>query len=352
MATPVKAFAKQNLRHLKEWSPASLTEVVHMDRNDFFENELSYSSPNASNFKIEFHGTDGSTKVLKEKIELNAGDVIDSTKIDIEALRAFYRKNIDLARTHKSNVVLSLHLKATMMKVSDPIMFGHAVKIFYADVFNKYQDVFNELKVEPNNGLNDVYLKIKGHPKENQIKNDIILTYEHQPPIAMVNSDTGVTNLHAPNKVIVDASVPPVIRDGGKMYNSQGKLVDTIVMIPDRCYATMYKAIINDCKINGKFDVSTMGNVSNVGLMALKAEEYGSHDKTFEIEKPGIVCVVDNITGKTIFQHSVNTGDIWRMCQTRDISITDWIKLAIKRSKKTGNPIIFGLMKNVHMIMN
>jgi len=314
--------------------------VTSMTDGDFFSAEQSHIMPSAGTVKITLHQADGTAKVLKESLSLQAGEVIDATKMDTAALCQFFEKEIQDC-FHKK-LMMSLHMKATMMKVSDPIIFGHCVKVYYKDVFAKYANLFAELKVNANNGIGDVYDKIKGHPKEAEVKADIEKQYETRPGLAMVDSNNGITNLHVPSDVIIDASMPNVVRDGGQMWNKDDKLEEVKCIIPDRCYSTMYASIIEDCQENGQFDWTTTGHVSNVGLMAQKAEEYGSHDKTFEIPSKGKVVVTDD-AGNTIFSHEVEQGDIWRMCQTKDLPIQDWVKLAVSRARATGAKAIFWL---------
>lgn len=315
--------------------------VTSMEDGDFFGAEQSHIMAKAGNVKITLHQADGNTKVLKESLALQAGEVIDATRLNVAALCAFFEKEIQDCFDKK--LMMSLHMKATMMKVSDPIIFGHCIKVFYKDVFAKHADLFAQLKVNPNNGLGDVYDKIKGHAKEAEVKADIEKQYETRPGLAMVDSDKGITNLHVPSDVIIDASMPNVVRDGGQMWNKDDKLEEVKCVIPDRSYATAYKTIIEDCQENGQFDWTTTGHVSNVGLMAQKAEEYGSHDKTFEIQAKGTVVVTDAATDDVIFKHSVEVGDIWRMCQTKDLPIKDWVKLAVSRARATGAKAIFWL---------
>lgn len=315
--------------------------VTSMEDGDFFGAEQSHIMAKAGNVKITLHQADGNTKVLKESLALQAGEVIDATRMNVAALCAFFEKEIQDCFDKK--LMMSLHMKATMMKVSDPIIFGHCIKVFYKDVFAKHADLFAQLKVNPNNGLGDVYDKIKGHAKEAEVKADIEKQYETRPGLAMVDSDKGITNLHVPSDVIIDASMPNVVRDGGQMWNKDDKLEEVKCVIPDRSYATAYKTIIEDCQENGQFDWTTTGHVSNVGLMAQKAEEYGSHDKTFEIQAKGTVVVTDAATDDVIFKHSVEVGDIWRMCQTKDLPIKDWVKLAVSRARATGAKAIFWL---------
>merc|ERR1712080_98849 len=316
------------------------TCVASMKDGDFYSNEQSHGMAEAGNVKITLHGADGSTKVLKESLALEAGEVIDATKMDTAALCEFFEKEMQDCK--EKNLMMSLHMKATMMKVSDPIIFGHCVKIFYKDVFAKHASLFAELKVNANNGLGDIYDKIKGHPMEAEVKADLEKQYETRPGLAMVDSAKGITNLHVPSDVIIDASMPNVVRDGGQMWNKDDKLEEVKCVIPDRSYSTMYDAIIKDCQQNGQFDWTTTGHVSNVGLMAQKAEEYGSHDKTFEIAAKGTVIVTD-AAGNAIFSHAVNPGDIYRMCQTKDAPIRDWIKLCVNRARAQNTKAIFWL---------
>lgn len=345
VALAVKQYAQKNPHRVGAWTTDSKSHVAHMDSDDFYGTEQSVVIEKAGNVKIELVATDGSITVLKEKTSVLTGEVIDAAVMNIKALRAFYKKEIKAAQDE--DILLSLHVKATMMKVSDPILFGHAVTVYFKDVFNKYASVFAQLGVNPNNGLGDVYAKIKTLPDDQRtaIEADLQATYDKRPRLAMVNSDKGITNLHVPSDVIIDASMAAAIRSSGKMWGPDGKLHDTKAMIPDRCYATMYQEIIKFCQQHGAFDVSTMGNVSNVGLMAQKAEEYGSHDKTFEIPTDGVVRVV-NDDEQTLMEHSVEKGDIWRMCQTRDIPIQDWVKLTVSRARETGAPAIFWLDEN------
>ena len=338
----VKNFAKKHPHKMGTWSPDSKTRVAHMDSKDFYGSETSVTVPKATDVRIEFVGADGSVKVLKEKTALGDGEVIDSTVMNVQALRTFYARQIEAAK--KDGVLLSLHLKATMMKVSDPVMFGHAVSVFYKDVFDKHAAVIKDLGVNVNNGLGDLYAKIQTLPeaKRAEIEADIQAVYQTRPALAMVDSDKGITNLHVPNDIIVDASMPVVIRDSGKMWGADGKLHDTIAMIPDRCYATIYQTIIEDCQKHGAFDPATVGTVPNVGLMAQKAEEYGSHDKTFIAPAGGVVRVVD-AAGAALMQQKVEAGDIFRMCQAKDAPIQDWVKLAVTRARLTGTPAVFWL---------
>ncbi len=342
-AASVKKFAQKNPhRMMKPWPSESKTRVAYMSGGDFFENETSVTLDKATETKIEFVAEDGSVTVLKEKLPLLAGEVLDSTHMDVAALRQFYAETIEEAK--KKDVLLSLHLKATMMKISDPIMFGHCVSVYYKDALEKHAGVLKEIGANLNNGLGDVISKLGRLPadKKAEIEADIEAVYQARPALAMVDSRKGITNLHVPNDVIVDASMPVVVRDGGKMWNLADELQDTVAMIPDRCYATMYQTIIEDCQKNGQFDPATMGAVSNVGLMAKKAEEYGSHDKTFTAPGKGAIRVVD-ASGKTLLEQKVAKGDIFRACQTKDVAIKDWVKLAVSRAKASGSPAIFWL---------
>ena len=343
-APPVKEHAKKIPKRspaMRPWKEnGQRTCVSSMADGDFFSAEQSHIMPSAGKVKITLHQSDGTVKVLKEGLSLQAGEVIDATRMNTAALCQFFEKEIQDCFDKK--LMMSLHMKATMMKVSDPIIFGHCVKVFYKDVFAKHANLFAELKVNANNGIGDVYDKIKGHPKEAEVKADIEKQYETRPGLAMVDSNNGITNLHVPSDVIIDASMPNVVRDGGQMWNKDDKLEEVKCVIPDRSYSTMYDAIIKDCQENGQFDYTSTGHVSNVGLMAQKAEEYGSHDKTFEIASKGKVVVTDD-AGNTIFSHEVEQGDIWRMCQTKDLPIQDWVKLAVSRAKATGAKAIFWL---------
>ncbi len=345
VAAPVKEYARKNPHSMGKWSADSRSHVAHMSDGDFYSSEQSAVSASAGSVRIEFVAQDGSVKVLKEKTALQAGEVFDASVMRCGALRKFYQAQIEDAK--QSGVLLSLHLKATMMKVSDPIMFGHAVTVYFSDVFSKHAAVFKELGVDAANGLGDVYEKIKRLPQaqREQIEADIQAVYQTRPAIAMVDSDKGITNLHVPSDVIVDASMPAAIRSSGQMWGADGKLHDTKFMIPDRCYAGIYQETIDFCKKHGAFDVSTMGSVANVGLMAQKAEEYGSHDKTFKVPGTGKVRVVD-ASGATVFEHNVEEGDIWRMCQTKDLPIQDWVKLAVTRARATSTPAVFWLDEN------
>ncbi|WP_369857912.1 NADP-dependent isocitrate dehydrogenase [Candidatus Thalassolituus haligoni] len=338
----VKAYARANPHSMGEWSKDSKSSVAYMQDGDFYGSELSVTIPAVTDVRIELVDEAGETTVLKEKLSLLAGEVIDSSRMDVAKLREFYEAAAIEAKD--KGVLLSLHLKATMMKVSDPIMFGHAVSVYYKDVFAKYADTFEKLGVDVKNGLGDVYAKIKSLPdaEREAIEADIAAVYQSRADLAMVNSDKGITNLHVPNDVIVDASMPAMIRSSGQMWGADGKLHDSLAMIPDRCYAGVYQEAIDFCRENGAFDPRTMGTVPNVGLMAQKAEEYGSHDKTFEIPAAGTVRVVD-ASGAVLMEHSVESGDIWRMCQAKDAPIQDWVKLAVSRARATGWPTIFWL---------
>lgn len=340
----VKKFAQKNPhRMMKPWPESgSKAHVAHMEEKDFFGTETSVTVDKACNVKIEFVGTDGTTKVLKEKLALKDGEIIDSAIMSVSALRDFYAKQIDIAK--KEDLLLSLHLKATMMKVSDPIMFGHCVSVYYKEALDKHAEALKEIGANVNNGIADVIEKLDRLPadKKAEIEADINAVYEKQPALSMVDSRKGITNLHVPNNVIVDASMPNVVRDGGKLWNKEDKLQDTLAMIPDRCYATIYKAIMEDAKKHGQFDPSTMGSVSNVGLMAQKAEEYGSHDKTFEAVDNGKIRIVDE-SGKILLEQTVEKGDIFRACQTKDAPIKDWVALTVKRARAAGTPAIFWL---------
>jgi len=343
-APPVKENAKKITKRspaMRPWKEnGQRTCVASMEDGDFFSSEQSYIMPAAGSVTITLHQADGTTKVLKQGHPLQAGEVIDATKMDTAKLCAFFEKEIQ--DCYDKKLMMSLHMKATMMKVSDPIIFGHCVKVFFKDVMAKHAGLFAELGVNVNNGLGDIYDKIKGHPMEEEVKADIMKQYESRPGLAMVDSDNGITNLHVPSDVIIDASMPNVVRDGGQMWNKDDKLEEVKCVIPDRCYSTTYDAIIKDCQKNGQFDWTSTGHVSNVGLMAQKAEEYGSHDKTFEIPAKGTVVVTDD-AGNSIFTHNVEAGDIWRMCQTKDLPIQDWVKLAVSRARATGAKAIFWL---------
>lgn len=345
VAGPVKEYAQKHPHSMGAWSSDSLSHVASMDEGDFYSSEKSALIETAGDVKIELVGTDGNIQVLKEKTPVLAGELIDASVMSVKALREFFEVAMQDAK--EEGVLLSLHMKATMMKVSDPIIFGHAVNVYYKDVFEKYAATFEKLGVDTRNGLGDVYAKISELPEveRKEIEADIEAIYKTRPKLAMVNSDKGITNLHVPSDVIIDASMPAAIRSSGKMWGKDGKLHDTKAMIPDRNYAGIYQATIDFCIEHGAFDVTTMGNVSNVGLMAQKAEEYGSHDKTFEIPANGTVRVTD-ASGAILLEHSVKQGDIWRMCQTKDLPIQDWVKLAVNRARLTGQPAIFWLDEN------
>lgn len=333
-AVAVKNFAKKNPHKLRAFSENSKAYVAHMSGNDFYENEQSVIKSGNSKVSINLNG-----KLLKE-INAVDGEILDATFMSAKALRAFYQETLNDAKA--KDVLWSLHLKATMMKISDPIMFGHAVAVFFKDVFAKYADEFKALGINPNMGLGDLYKKLEKSSKKAEIEAAIMATYKTQPNMAMVDSDKGITNLHASNDIIIDASMPVVVRDGGKMWNAEGKVQECVSVIPDRTYATFYEEIVNDCVKNGQFDVTTMGNVANVGLMAQKAEEYGSHPTTFEISEDGLVEVVDE-NGVVLMKHNVEKGDIWRMSRAKDAAIKDWIKLSHERGVLTGSPVIFWL---------
>jgi isocitrate dehydrogenase len=336
----VKNYAKQNPHSMGKWSADSKTKVASMTEGDFYGSEKSTTVAEASQFKIEYVAADGTVTELKGLSPLKAGEVIDSSALSLSALKTFVVKEI--AEAKADGVLLSAHLKATMMKVSDPIIFGAIVEVYFADVFAKYADLFKELNIDTRNGLGDVYAKIAGNPKQAEVEAALAQAIENGPALAMVNSDKGITNLHVPSDVIVDASMPAMIRTSGQMWNKEGKLQDTIALIPDRCYAGVYTATIDDCKANGAFDVTTIGSVPNVGLMAQKAEEYGSHDKTFQATGSGIIRVTD-ADGKVFFDQKVEKGDIFRMCQTKDAPIQDWVKLAVNRARLSETPAVFWL---------
>ncbi|MCA1803827.1 MAG: NADP-dependent isocitrate dehydrogenase [Xanthomonadaceae bacterium] len=342
VAGPVKEYARKHPHSMGAWSKDSKTHVASMKEDDFYASERSVVMDGAGELRIEWIGEDGQALSLKEGLAVQAGEVIDAAVMRRAALRAYYAREIEDARAN--GMLLSLHLKATMMKVSDPIMFGHAVTVFFEQVFNKLAERFQELGVDPRNGLGDLHAKLAGLPAQERaaIEADLQAVYAQGPALAMVDSDKGITNLHVPSDVIIDASMPAAIRSSGKMWGPDGKLHDTKALIPDRCYAGIYQEVIDFCKQHGAFDVVTMGSVSNVGLMAQKAEEYGSHDKTFEIVGKGRVRVVD-AAGKMLLEHAVEEGDIWRMCQTRDLPIRDWVKLAVSRARLTDTPAIFWL---------
>ncbi|MBB1291681.1 NADP-dependent isocitrate dehydrogenase [Pseudoalteromonas sp. SR44-5] len=341
----VKEYARNNPHSMGAWSKDSASNVASMSEGDFFGSEQSVTLDTATDVRIEHVAENGDVSVLKASTPLLAGEVIDASSISITKLQAFLAAEIDAAK--EKGILFSLHMKATMMKVSDPIIFGHAVKVFYKDVFAKHGALFAELGVDVNNGLGDVYAKIQtlDDAKRAEIEADIDAVYATRPAIAMVDSDRGITNLHVPSDVIIDASMPAAIRSSGQMWNSEGKLQDTSFVIPDRCYSGVYQATIDFCKEHGAFDPTTMGSVPNVGLMAQKAEEYGSHDKTFEAPANGVIRVVDS-ADNVLLQHTVEQGDVWRMCQVKDAPIQDWVKLAVNRARATGNPAIFWLDEN------
>jgi len=345
-APAVKLFARKHPHHLmKEWPAGSKSRVAHMTGGDFYGSEQSTTVSDACEARIEFINADGRRTVLKKTIYLVAGEVLDASVMNVRALRKFYAEQIDEARNE--GLLLSLHLKATMMKISDPVMFGHCVAVFYKDVFEKHAALIEELGVNINYGLSDLYTKLQSLPEtqRTEIEADIAAVYQTHPKLAMVDSSKGITNLHVPNNIIIDASMPVFIRDGGRMWGPDDQLHDCIAMVPDRCYATIYQEVIEDCKQRGAFDPATMGSVSNVGLMAQKAEEYGSHDKTFLAPTSGMICIVDSF-GRTLLQQPVEEGDIFRSCQTKDAPIRDWVKLAVNRARVTGNPAIFWLDEN------
>jgi isocitrate dehydrogenase len=346
-AVSVKKFAQKNPhKMMQEWPKSgSKSRVSHMSDKDFYSSENSTTIEKPCEVKIEFVDADGKASVMKEGISLLEGEVVDTAVMNVAALRRFFAEQIEAAK--KDGVLLSLHLKATMMKISDPIMFGHCVAVYYKEALDKHADTLEEIGVNLNNGLQDVYDKLDRLPadKRAEIEADIAAVYEKQPALAMVDSRKGITNLHVPNNIIVDASMPNVVRDGGRMWNNDDELQDCIAMVPDRCYARMYSVILEDAKERGQFDPRTMGNVANVGLMAQKAEEYGSHDKTFEAPANGSFRVVDD-SGKTLLEQTVEPGDIFRMCQVKDIPIQDWVGLAVRRGRATGSPVLFWLDEN------
>ena len=340
--TAVKNYAKKHPHSMGEWSQASRTHVAHMRGGDFYSGEKSVTVEKAGHVSIEFTGKDGSKKTLKPRVDLLEGEVIDGMFMSKKALCEFFEEQIIDAKN--TGVLFSLHVKATMMKVSHPIVFGHCVKVFYKELFEKYGELFDELGVNPNNGLGSVYDKISTLPESqrSEIQRDINAIYADRPLLAMVNSDKGISNLHVPSDVIVDASMPAMIRNSGQMWGPDGRPYDTKAVIPESTYATIYQEVINFCKTHGAFDPTTMGTVPNVGLMAQKAEEYGSHDKTFEMEADGKVQVIDQ-DGNVLIEHDVEEGDIWRMCQAKDLPIQDWVKLAVTRARQSGMPAVFWL---------
>jgi len=342
----VKEYARRHPIKMGAWRPDSRTHVAHMAGGDFYESERSLTMTEQARVRYEFVAADGTVQTLKEHMPLSEGAILDTSVMNVRALRSFYAEQIEDAR--RQGVLLSLHLKATMMKVSDPVLFGHAVRVYFSAVFEKHADTFRELGVNPDNGVGDLYAKIRSLPeaKRKEIEADINAVYAERPSLAMVDSDKGITNLHFPNLVIIDASMPAMIRDSGCMWGPDGKLHDTKAMIPDRCYATLYKAIVEDCKKHGAFDQATMGSVPNVGLMAQEAEEYGSHDKTFIAAGAGIIRVVNEQTGRTLLEQKVEAGDIFRSCRTTDAAIRDWVKLAVRRARLTNTPAVFWLDAN------
>ena len=344
VAKPVKDYAKKNPHSMGPWEAGSKSHVAHMESGDFYGSEQSHVMKNADEVQITLE-SDGEITVLKDGLNLLEGEVIDSGVMSVSALRQFLSNEITDA--NKEGVLFSLHMKATMMKVSDPIIFGHCISVFYKDVIRKYSSELESIGFDPNNGIGDLYAKLDQLTEDQQlaIKADIETLYSQQPKLAMVDSDRGITSLHVPSDVIIDASMPAMIRTSGRMWGPDGKPCDTKAVIPDRSYAGVYRETIDFCKANGAFDVTTMGNVSNVGLMAKKAQEYGSHDKTFKIPSSGTVRVIDS-NGNTLLSHDVESGDIWRMCQTKDVAIRDWVKLAVSRAKATGANTIFWLDDN------
>ncbi|WP_342347808.1 NADP-dependent isocitrate dehydrogenase [uncultured Nitrospira sp.] len=343
----VKQYAQKNPHRMGKWTKDSRTHVSHMTAGDFFGNEKSatITDQSAGKGRIEFMAKDGTVKVLKDNVVFDEGDVVDTTKMSVGALREFFKEQI--ADAKKSGILLSLHLKATMMKVSDPIMFGHAVTVYFENVFKKHEQVFKELGVNPNNGLGDVYAKIGKLPsaQQEEIKADIQEALKNGPDLAMVDSDKGITNLHVPSDIIIDASMAATIRTSGKMWGPDGKEHDTKAIIPDRCYAGIYQSVIEFCQKHGEFNPATMGSVPNVGLMAQKAEEYGSHDRTFEAPGDGTIRIIDG-AGKTVLRQEVEKGDIFRACTVNDIPIQDWVKLAVKRARASSTPVVFWLNKD------
>jgi isocitrate dehydrogenase len=340
----VKNYAKAHPHSMGAWTSDSKTHVASMPGNDFYGSETSVTIKADTDVRIEHTANDGAITILKPSTKLIAGEIIDSAALSLKALKEFIAKEVEDAK--EQNVLFSIHLKATMMKVSDPIIFGAAVEVFFKDVFEKFAPLFEELNIDTRNGLGDVYAKIAGHPQEADVKAAIEAVYAEGPALAMVNSDNGITNLHVPSDVIVDASMPAMIRTSGQMWNAEGKGQDTKAIIPDRSYAGLYVATIDFCKKNGAFNPATMGSVPNVGLMAQKAEEYGSHDKTFQATAGGVVRVIDNFNGTVYLEQTVDTGDIFRMCQTKDAPIQDWVKLAVNRARLSSTPAIFWLDEN------
>ena len=337
----VKNYAKAHPHSMGPWTADSKTHVASMNEGDFYGSEKSVTVKEATDVRIEFTGNDGTVTVLKANTPLKADEIIDSSALSLKKLKAFIAEQAESAK--QQGVLFSVHLKATMMKVSDPIIFGAIVEVFYKDVFGKYATLFNELGVDTRNGLGDVYAKIAGHPQEAEVKAAIAKVYETGPALAMVNSEAGITNLHVPSDVIVDASMPAMIRTSGQMWNAAGKQQDTVAIIPDRCYSGVYVATIDFCKKHGAFNPATMGSVPNVGLMAQKAEEYGSHDKTFQAAADGVVKVIDNNNGTVYMEQKVEKGAIFRMCQTKDAPVQDWVKLAVNRARLSDTPAVFWL---------
>ncbi|MCP5360131.1 MAG: NADP-dependent isocitrate dehydrogenase [Sinobacteraceae bacterium] len=342
VANAVKQYARKHPHSMGKWAPDSKTRVAHMNSGDFYGNEQSASIDHAGTLRIEFTGHDGTVKVLKDAVKVRDRELIAATSLRAAALDEFYRREIAAAKT--DGLLVSIHLKATMMKVSDPILFGHAVSAYFAELFVKHGALFAQLGINPNNGFGALLEKVKTLPdaQRQAVEQDVAAVFAKQAPLAMVDSDKGITNLHVPSDVIIDASMPAAIRSSGRMWGPDGRLHDMVALIPDRCYAGVYQAVIEDCRKHGAFDVPTMGNVSNIGLMAQAAEEYGSHDKTFEIAAAGTVRVIGT-DGAVLTQHEVEAGDIWRMCQTKDVAIRDWVKLAVQRARITGQPAIFWL---------
>jgi isocitrate dehydrogenase len=344
-AGAVKQYARNNPHKMGAWSKDSKTHVSHMSSGDYFGSEIATTVDKATNVRIELARKDGTVTVLKAKTALTAGEIIDTSVMSAKALRAFFAEQVEAAK--KEGVLFSLHVKATMMKIADPIVFGHAVSVFFADVLAKHAATLKKLGVNLNNGFGDLLSKIETLPdaEKKAIKDDIAAEYAKRPALAMVNSDKGITGLHVPSDFIIDATMPAMIRESGKMWGPDGKLHDTMAVIPDRAYATLYQAVIDDCKANGAFDPKTMGSVPNVGLMAQKAEEYGSHDKTFEVPAGGTVRVVAD-DGKVLLERPVEAGDIFRMCELKDAAVRDWVKLGVRRARLTNTPAVFWLDKN------
>ncbi len=342
----VKAFARKHPLKMGAWSADSKTHVAHMTGGDFYGSETSATITKPDEVRYEFVAANGTATLLKKKMALQEGEIVDTCVMHVRALRSFYEQQIEDAK--QQGLLLSLHVKTTMMKVSDPVLFGHAVSVYFKPVFEKHAATFRQLGVNPNNGLGDLYAKIQGLPaeKKEEIEADINAVYAIRPPLAMVDSSRGITNLHVPSDIIIDASMPAMIRDSGRMWGPDGKMHETKAMLPDRCYSTIYKTIIEDCKQHGAFDQATMGCVPNVGLMAQGAEEYGSHDKTFVASGPGTIRVVSEISGQTLLEQKVDEGDVFRSCRTTDAAVRDWVKLAVHRARVTGAPAVFWLDKN------